>query len=150
MQAALQADKLNSTDISSSLNQNTSQPQTLVDVLTAPCTTGSTQFTSTTPATSTTTLTTSANSITTPAKSKSMEDVKPDIKQEVQMEIKTEDIKQEPVGSCSGKEMPQVYQYTSIRSLIMFCLCLHVNIDFSELSFVIPFYCFIGSICQFC
>jgi len=26
----------------------------------------------------------------------------------VQMEIKTEDIKQEPVGSCSGKEMPQV------------------------------------------
>lgn len=117
MQAALQADKLNSTEISTSLNQNTSQPQTLVDVLTAPCTTGSTQFTSTAPATSTTTLTTSANSITTPAKS--MEDVKPDIKQEVQMEIKTEDIKQEPMGSCSGKEMPQVYQYKI--TFIMFC-----------------------------
>ncbi|CAC5403339.1 EP300 [Mytilus coruscus] len=111
---ALQADKLMSADINTSLNQNGgSQPQTLVDVLTAPCTTGSTQPTSTAPATSTTTVTTSAsNSLinSTPITNSIELDVKPDIKQEVKMEIKTEqDIKQEPGIHC-GKEISQSSQ----------------------------------------
>lgn len=108
-----------SADINTSLNQNGgSQPQTLVDVLTAPCTTGSTQPTSTAPATSTTTVTTSAsnsliNSVT-PITNSIEQDVKPDIKQEIKMEIKTEqDIKQEPGIHC-GKEISQVFVLAQI------------------------------------